>query len=107
MKTMSLWGEGVEGTFVLDVQHIEAYGCNGAATGDDVFVPSEGPSASLFMGAGMMGLASPYRVIGIVTLLAMVGMGVNWIGNRRRGSKSAISSEKGYETVGPAEGSYV
>eukprot|EP00535_Pseudo-nitzschia_heimii_P006937 CAMPEP_0197190380 /NCGR_PEP_ID=MMETSP1423-20130617/21540_1 /TAXON_ID=476441 /ORGANISM="Pseudo-nitzschia heimii, Strain UNC1101" /LENGTH=545 /DNA_ID=CAMNT_0042642749 /DNA_START=66 /DNA_END=1703 /DNA_ORIENTATION=+ len=96
MKTMSLWGEGVEGTFVLDVERIEAYGCAPGAPGDeDRFVPSTGTAASLVVAGRTMGLLVWWRVIGIVVV---VGFGAKWIKNRL-GTKTVPISEKGYETV--------
>lgn len=99
MKTMSLWGEGVEGTFVLDVQDVKAYGCASESSSDGLFVPFEGTSASLAFG-GMM--ASSRHWFGMAVLLVgLVGFGANMVGNRNTSQKS---SEKGYEEVGMVGG---
>jgi len=103
MKTMSLWGEGVEGTFVLDVEHIGAYGCASEASGDEMFTPSEG-LASLNQGMFLnMGFAGS-QMLGMVALFAVVGFGVQWIRDRR-GRQNTFSPQKGYEQVGTADGS--
>ena len=105
MKTMSLWGEGVEGTFVLDVERIEAYGCAPGVDGDeDRFVPSAGTPESLVVAGRTMGLKRSWRILGMVVALAAVGFVAKWIRNCR-GTKTVPISETGYETVGVSGGS--
>ena len=98
MKTISFWGEGVEGTVALDVKYIGAYGC---ASGGASFLAS----ASLSGGAATNG-SSSYWSVSPLSLCAVAAVAIASVvitaGKRRRSKNSPQ-----YEEVDAAESGLV
>lgn len=97
MKTMSLWGEGVEGTFALDVESIGAYGCASGASYDGFFTPSEGFD-DVVANKGFFFWSVRKNMFVMLVLVAAVEFGV-WNRNRRENNSSFSASQSGYEEV--------
>jgi hypothetical protein len=91
MKTISFWGEGVEGTVALDVKYIGAYGC---ASGGASFLAS----ASLSGGTATNGSSSSsYWSVSPLPLCAVVAVAVASVvitAGKRRRSKIAAQYEE-------------
>jgi len=98
MKTISFWGEGVEGTVALNVKYIGAYGC---ASGGASFLAS----ASLSGGTATNG-SSSYWSVSPLSLCAVVAVAIASVvitaGKRRRSKNSPQ-----YEEVDAAESGLV
>jgi len=98
MKTISFWGEGVEGTIALEIRHIGAYGC-GSGTGGEAGVATSAV-AGLEVGMGPNGSSPKGTMLGMVALCAAVAFGLGSIAIRRSRRKSPE-----YEEVGTVEAS--
>merc|ERR1711924_506809 len=71
MKTISFWGEGVEGEVALDVRSIHAYGCDNNYTSNDLAEADLNASTALPMhGIGTFGTFGTFGWMGIGVAVA-------------------------------------
>jgi len=96
MKTISFWGEGVEGTVDLEIQYIGAYGCasgsdsgSNLATSSLVSSSSESSSSVSSLSSMMMIVASAFVCVQLLRSFR----------NRNQRTQVPRSSRAGYEEV--------
>jgi hypothetical protein len=105
MKTISFWGEGVEGTVALDVKYIGAYGCASDSGSSSASESGASALASASLSGGTNGSSSsswsvsPLALCVVAVAVASVAISA---GKRRRSKRSSK-----YEEVDAAESGLV
>jgi len=107
MKTMSFWGEGVEGEVALDIQYIGAVGCvsNSNNSEEEIQIDAADVAAGMVVGGGgnnNNGGNLPLCVAGMVAscaAAAIIILGLFAAHARRRNGTSRLTKKSNYEEV--------